>query len=183
MKASKVILPIFSIFAALLLLIFPASSAASIGNPDTRSFPRALKFARGDCACDSERAELVAHRDRIAESATLEEAQTLALVDVGLARKAISRAKWIMPRSQTLRNASERLESYEVSVEGAQSQQEVAEAFANLVRLASADELQVVDVGLLDKEGCEFTTGEIIVIIIGLVFGIIPGLIFLAIFC
>jgi hypothetical protein len=76
----------------------------------------------------------------------------------------------------------------------------VASAFADLVQLASAGRpgsfvvsgatvAADVDVGVngLDEEtngdGCDYSTGEIIAIVIGFILGIIPGIILLIVLC
>jgi hypothetical protein len=66
-------------------------------------------------------------------------------------------------------------------VRAAENQAEVAHQFGRLVRVASAGDLTIVDAEL--KADCEYTTGEIVIIVIGFVLAIIPGLIFMALLC
>ena len=171
-----------TVLAGLSVATMPAPGLASVDDRGTAVL-RGFDLDAGDCNCDEERTELMALRDRIADAPSVEASRDLALEQTDLARKALSRAKWVIPFNGALGQASEKLDAYEVRVKGAGSQEEVAAAFGDLVRLASADDLQVTDAGFFDKPGCNYTTGEIVVIVIGFLLAIIPGFIFMAIFC
>jgi len=181
-RPSFLALALASVLALVLIMVVSASAGASVvKNRD--ALLRGFDLDAGACNGAEGRADLVNLRDRIGDSPSLEEARSLALEQTRLARKALSRARWVLPFNGAVGNASKRLDAYEVRVEEAGSPEEVAAAFGNLVRLASSENLKIVDAGLFDDKACDFTTGEIIVIVIGLLLGIIPGLIFMAIFC
>ena len=86
-----------------------------------------------------------------------------------------------IPFHPAIGEARAKIEAFEVEVRSAESQAEVAGAFGTLVRLASANDLTVVDADI--KADCEYTTGEIVIIVIGFILAIIPGIIFMAILC
>ncbi|MDP3939954.1 MAG: hypothetical protein Q8R92_17690 [Deltaproteobacteria bacterium] len=163
---------------------YATPSAAAIAPEGATALLRGYGLDGGGCDCEKERAELAEMRARIAAAGSVDEARELSLDQTGLARKALSRAKWVVPFNGAIKQASGKLDAYEVQVQAAQSPEEVAAAFGGLVRLASADDLKVVDAHLFEKRsGCDYTTGEIIIIVIGFLLGIIPGFIFLAVFC
>ena len=176
--------------AAFLLLVICATGVFGAGTAGAAIAPegsdallRGYGLDGGGCNCEEARAELARVRDSIAAAATLDDARALALEQTGMARKALSRAKWVVPFNGAIGEASGKLDAYEVRVQSAESPEEVAAAFGSLVRLASADDLKVVDAHMFEKEGCSYSTGEIIITIIGFILGIIPGFIFLAVFC
>ena len=162
------------------LVATPGQGVAYMGSEGTAVL-RGFDLSAGSCTPDEGRAELTGLRDRIASAPDLEASRVLALEQTNLARKALSRAKWIIPFNGALGEASEKLDAYEIRVAAAGSSEEVAAAFGNLVRLASADELTIVDADV--KADCEYTTGEIVIIVIGFLLAIIPGIIFMAILC
>jgi len=164
-------------------LVAAAPSQAAIDREGGTALLRGYGLDGGNCNCEQAKKELASIRASIAAAGSVKEAQDLALGETRLARKALSRARWVAPFNDAIGQASKKLDAYEVEVKAAQSPEEVAAAFGGLVRLASADDLKVTDAKWFEKEGCSYTTGEIIIIIIGFLLGIIPGFIFLAVFC
>ncbi len=164
-------------------LVYATPSPAAIAPEGATALLRGYGLDGSGCDCEKERAELLGMRARIAAADTLDGAKELALGQTDLARKALSRAKWVVPFNGAIKQASGKLDAYEARVREARSPEEVAAAFGSLVRLASADQLKVTDANLFDKPGCTYTTGEIVVIVIGFFLAIIPGFIFMAIFC
>ncbi|MFQ5456858.1 MAG: hypothetical protein ACE5FC_00185 [Myxococcota bacterium] len=162
------------------LVAAPGQSVASVGS-EGKAVLRGFDLNAGSCTPDEGRAELTALRDRIARAPDLDASRVLALDQTNLARKALSRAKWVIPFNGALGDASRKLDAYEVRVKEAGSPEEVAAAFGDLVRLASADDLTIVDAEV--KADCHYTTGEIVIIVIGFLLAIIPGFIFMAILC
>jgi hypothetical protein len=141
-------------------------------------------------------ANLVAARDAISASSDLAAAQRIALSYSRPARGALARARWLVPWSD-LGSAEDRLRAYEAAVLAGPDPAAVAVAFAGLVRIPApgpaltADWLPGSD-GLFapgprfdlgDDDGCDFSTGEIIAIVLGFILGIIPGIILLILLC
>jgi hypothetical protein len=161
------------------------SPTASASVPDQATarpdLPVAWDLATGGCACPKERAELRAFRDRILAAPTPEAARTIVISQTRLAHKALSRARWILPFSGTVRGASRKLEAYEARVREAKSQAEVAREWSTLTRMASADGGAIRDVKI--SGSCSYTTIEIVIIIIGFLLAIIPGILFLFLLC
>jgi hypothetical protein len=119
------------------------------------------------CPSDGERAELQAFTDRLAAAGTADEAKDLALDKIRLGQKSIHRAEKLVGDRAGLAEAQAKLDALEAQVRAADTQAEVASAFG----------------GLDQSAGCDYTTTEIVVIVIGFVLGIIPGIIFLFLFC
>jgi hypothetical protein len=113
----------------------------------------------------------------------------------------VSTAAWLLPLSASIRDAGEKIDSLERRVYAANSQVAVANELSDLLSaptdpdrstvvgatddalivLAQAD-LNKPAVNIGGSRGCHYTTGEII-IVLGFLLCIIPGIIFLVIFC
>ena len=113
-----------------------------------------------DCACEIDVAEFQRYRDLVAAAASAEEARRLA------------------PWSGNLREAHGKLLGYEERVAQARTPEEAAQEFGKLVQLAGNG----VSVGG-NSGRCHYDTTEIIAIILGFIFFIIPGIILLIVFC
>jgi hypothetical protein len=125
---------------------------------------------------------LASLRDRIAGAATIEEARRLAVADTSRARQALARAGRVLPFRDSIRETRDRLEAFEARVGEANTQSEVADEFAGFLDLPRVQE----GGGLFPVEGkggCHYSKGEIIIVLIGLLFGILPGIIFLILLC
>ncbi len=127
-------------------------------------------FAADDsCPSDGERATLRHFSQRLANAGTTDEAKELALSKIELGHKAIDKAAKFLPDDGAgLAEAEARLDTLEAGVVAAESQAQVAAQFDRIGAVGG---------------GCDYSTTEIVVIVIGFVLGIIPGIIFLFLFC
>jgi hypothetical protein len=121
-----------------------------------------------ECPCEANRVRLEAFADKIAGAPTVEAAQDMALKKVRLAHAAVDRGSKTLAGDPALAEADARLDALDANVRSAQSQAEVAAAFQPLTNL---------------QGGCDYTGGEIVLIVLGFIFGIIPGIILLFLLC
>lgn len=128
------------------------------------------------CNC-APTAELTALRDRIAAAPDLAAAQEMAVAPVERARSVVAKLGWA---SSSLRDAEKRMADYESNVRTAKAPADVADHFGSLVKLASSG--AVVSDGV-HTSGCNYSTGEIIAIVLGFLLAIIPGIILLILLC
>lgn len=149
---------------------------------------------------------LRSYRLKILNAATVEEARAFVLSQTGLARKALSTASWLLPSSSSVREARDKVGDLEQRVYAANTQSEVASDFSEFLTIpADPRNSMIVDpeeadsslmvlaennldspavrLGTNNGGGCNYTTGEVIIIILGFLLFIIPGIIFLIIFC
>lgn len=185
-----------SVHWMLALTVVAALSARAVASPTT---PREnLETSIAGCGCRSKSEVLQKVYDKIAAAADVHEARDRALAPTRPARAALDKARWLAPWSDDLRVARSRLVDYEVRVRDAPDPEAVASEFAALVQLASAEQPGTFVVpgaalasdaradwnGLDDENGgCDYSTGEIIAIVIGFIFAIIPGIILLIVLC
>ncbi|MGR9043807.1 MAG: hypothetical protein ACU83N_00840 [Gammaproteobacteria bacterium] len=125
--------------------------------------------------------ELIQLRNEIATSTTIEKARTMALAPTEGAIDALKNARAVLPFSDDLLNAEVRLSDARSRILVASSQEQVANEFSGMM-LAGLDDDRVAHVNV-GKVGCNYSTGEIIAIVVGLILGIIPGLILLIVLC
>lgn len=123
------------------------------------------------CPTERQSIQLQAFRDRLATAESPAAAHELALSETRLAHRALSRAARALPESDELVAAETWLAAFDAGIEGATSQEEAAVQFD---RLMAGEEV---------GPRCVYTNFEIVVIVIGFVLGIIPGIIFLFLFC
>ena len=192
---------VFAMSAALT----PAFAMKTDLNPTTEQ--PLLDQAIGDrCVPSAAEDRLRSYRLKIANASTVEEARELILSQTSLARRALSTASWILPFSSSVREARDKIGNLEKRVYAANTQTEVARDFSeflavptdpgnskivdqnetgsSLMVLAENDlDRSAVRVSTGDGHRCNYTTGEVIIIVIGFVLGIIPGIIFLFVFC
>jgi hypothetical protein len=128
-----------------------------------------------ECACEVDRVELERYRDLVAAAPDSERGRALAERPSRLARRALGAARRLVPWSRELRSAHARLVDYEARVARAATPADAAREFEGLVRLAG--DMHV------DTTTCNYTTTEIIAIILGFLLFIIPGIILLILFC
>ena len=141
-----------------------------------------MGLATATCAAGSAKhPELVRLCDEISAAGSLNEARTLALAPTTEAIDALSNARSIMPFSEDLRLAETRLSDARSRIEAADTPDQVADEFSGMM-LAGLDDDRVAGVSL-GKVGCNYSTGETIAIVVGLILGIIPGLILLVVLC
>lgn len=127
--------------------------------------------ATAECPSAEDRAQLGALRDRIAGADTTDEARELALDQTRLGHEAIDRARQIFPADADIAQADARLTAFEEGLAAATSPAEVADQLDTLGQTGAT------------AGRCDYTNGEIVVIIIGFVLGILPGILFLFLFC
>ena len=181
MKPSIVFAALVSLLAGIVVLSGATPVEAAVQRAEAPALLRGFNLDGTGCNGGAARTELMVVRDQIADAPSLEAARMLALDQTRLARKALGRARWVIPFHPAIGEARAKIGAFEVEVRSAESQAEVAGAFGTLVRLASAKDLTVVDADI--KADCEYTTGEIVIIVIGFFLAIIPGIIFMAILC
>jgi hypothetical protein len=171
-------------FVVPMLLASLASAPARGARPPTGEPPAApaqkVLGALGvpDCACEIDVAELERYRDLVAAAESAQEARRLAARPSGLARRALGTARRLAPWNGSLRQAHGELLRYEERVAKAETPAEAAREFEGLVRLAGNG----VTVGG-NSGRCHYDTLEIIAIILGFIFFIIPGIILLIVLC
>jgi len=153
----------------------------------------------GRCVPDAAKEIVRSYRERILNAPTVDEARSLVLSQTRLVHAALNTASWALPFSDSVREAREKIETLEGRVYAANSQAEVADDFSDLLApngdegaLSGATSHMVLAGVDVDKSavrtgsgggGCDYTTGEIIIIVLGFLLFIIPGIIFLIIFC
>ncbi|MBS1211562.1 MAG: hypothetical protein H6R26_178 [Proteobacteria bacterium] len=130
---------------------------------------------------DDARGALARLRTDIAKAQTIDEARTLALAPTDAALDAVSKARSVVPFSQDLRQAQSRLADARSRIEEAETPAQVADEFSGMMWAGLDDDsLARVKVG---SHGCDYSTGETIAIVVGLILGIVPGLILLVVLC
>ncbi|MGZ4982373.1 MAG: hypothetical protein ACXV7E_05995 [Methylobacter sp.] len=125
--------------------------------------------------------ELKQIKKEISAADTLSHARELALAPTNDAIQALKNARNIMPFSDDLRSAETRLNDARSRILVASSQAQVADEFSGMM-LAGLDDDSAARVKA-GNVGCNYSTGEVIAIVIGLILGIIPGLILLVVLC
>lgn len=123
-----------------------------------------------ECPTEGQHAELRAFRDRIADAPSTDAAKDLALRQTRRAHKAIHRAARMVESSEELAAADAKLTAFEAGVRAAESPEAVALQFDTLAASPTAAR-------------CDYTGVEILIIVLGFILGIIPGIIFLLLFC
>jgi hypothetical protein len=121
------------------------------------------------CPTEQDHATFGAFRDRIANAPTPEAARALAHDQTRLGHRAIEKASKMFPGNAELATADAKLAAFESGVDASATQGEVA---------AQVDKL--MDTQALD---CQYTTVEVVIIVIGFLLGILPGILFLFLFC
>lgn len=142
-----------------------------------------VRQAAEACMCDASD-ELRQVADSIRGGATVDEARRLATQPTSLAGDALQRARWLVPGgSEDLERAYRRIRDYEARVGSAATSEQIASEFESmfLTQRAAIGPPVAADVG--DGDGCDFSTGEIIAIVLGFIFGILPGIILLILLC
>jgi hypothetical protein len=168
-----------STILAVALVAAASAARAAVPTWDGPDARRVLEAAGAPgCVCEEEQLELARYRDLVAASASVEEARERAAKPSRLARRAIALARWISPEPSKLDETRAKLAAYEVRVANAPDAAAAAVEFEDLVRVAGG-----VDVKVGKGGGCSYDTTEIIAIILGFLFFIIPGIILLIVFC
>lgn len=129
-------------------------------------------FASGpECPTEPDRSELRAFRDRVAAADSPEAAKSMALAETRRGHKAIARAAKLLPNNAEIAAAERRLSDFEAGVEAANTPGEVADRIDTLMVSSNVG------------TPCDYTGTEILIIVIGFLLGILPGILFLFLFC
>ena len=105
----------------------------------------------------------------------------MALAPTDEAIDALRNARNLIPFSDDLNSAETRLSDARSRILVASSQAEVADEFSGMM-LAGLDNDSAARVSG-GGGSCNYSTGEVIAIVVGLILGIIPGLILLVVLC
>jgi hypothetical protein len=125
--------------------------------------------------------ELKQLKKDISAADTLSHAREMALAPTDEAIQALKNARSIVPFSDDLRLAETRLSDARSRILVASSPTQVADEFSGMM-LAGLDDDSAARVSA-GSVGCNYSTGELIAIVVGLILGIIPGLILLVVLC
>ena len=142
----------------------------------------ALSLINASCPSESSQyQELSQLKTEIAAASSVNQARALALAPTDQAITALKDARTLLPFSDGLRSAESRLNSARARIMLASSQEQVADEFDGMM-LAGLDNDHAAHVKV-GSGGCDYSSGELIAIAIGLLLGIIPGLILLVVLC
>jgi len=127
-------------------------------------------FASGhQCPTEQQRERLTAFRDQLAGAESPEAAREMALHQTHIDHVAIHKAAALL-KDEDLQAEDQRLSAFEDGIRDASSQAEVASQFDQLM-------------GGHLLRGCAYDSIEIVLIVVGFVLGIVPGIILLFLFC
>jgi hypothetical protein len=121
------------------------------------------------CLCESQRARFEAFADKLASQPTLEASQDMALDKIKMARQVVHFGAKQLGNDPAIAEATQKVDALDAQVRAAQSQQEVSIAFSQVAHPTEG--------------GCEYTAGEVVIIVIGFLFAILPGILFLFLLC
>ena len=165
-----------------LLTMINIVSPANLANASVWPLVGSLELIKTSCTSGPDQyGELVQLKNEIAAAGTVNQAQKLALTPTDEAIDALKNARTVMPWSDDLLTAENRLSDARSHILLAASQEQVADVFSGMM-IAGLDNDRAAHVNV-GKAGCDYSTGEIIAIVIGLILGIIPGLILLVLLC
>jgi hypothetical protein len=168
---------IFTAFASISIVSMKQTAKANIWSSE-----RALELIKSNCRSGSDQyQELSQLKKEIITVNTLSQARTMALTPTDGAINALKNARNIMPLSEDLRSAETRLSDARSRILLASSQKQVADEFDGMM-LAGLDNDSAAKV-IGGGGSCNYSTGEVIAIVVGLILGIIPGLILLVVLC
>ncbi|MBK8817266.1 MAG: hypothetical protein IPN42_17965 [Methylococcaceae bacterium] len=125
--------------------------------------------------------ELSQLKQAIVAAKSLSDARKMALAPTDEAIEALNNARNLVPFSDDLNSAETRLSDARSRILVASSQAEVADEFSGMM-LAGLDNDSAARVSG-GGGSCNYSTGEVIAIVVGLILGIIPGLILLVVLC
>lgn len=168
---------IITAFASVFIVSLSQTAAANVWPSAS-----AMKLIKSTCRSGPEQhQELSQLKREITAAETVMQARTMALAPTNDAIGALKNARSIMPFSDDLRSAETRLSDARSRILVASSQEQVADEFEGMMLAGlDSDSAAKVSVG---GESCNYSTGETIAIVVGLILGIIPGLILLVVLC
>lgn len=168
---------IFSALASIFLGTVSKTASATI-LPSTGS----LDLITSACRSGPDQYQELSHlKNEIAAAETVHQARTMALAPTDGAIDALKNARTLLPFSDDLSIAETRLSEARSRILVASSQAQIADEFSGMM-LAGLDDDSAAQVNV-GKVGCNYSTGEVIAIVVGLILGIIPGLILLIVLC
>jgi hypothetical protein len=174
----KMLLPAPIIAKLFLIAILLLSSKA---NANISSLANALGLLNAACPTGLIQVQALEQlKFDIATTESVDQARAMALAPTDDALDALSNANAIMPFSDELNAAKNRLSEARLRILAATSQRQVADEFSGLMLAGLDDNAANLSIG---KASCNYTTGETIAIVLGLILGIIPGLILLVLLC
>ncbi len=177
-KSKKVI----SVLAFCVFTIFCAGIQTKTASANIWPSAGSLELIKSSCTSGADQyGELVQLKKEIATAETIDQARTIALAPTDDAIDSLENARMFMPMSEELLNAETRLNDARSRILVASSQAQVADEFSGMM-LAGLDNDRAAHVRV-GKVGCDYSTGEVIAIVLGLILGIIPGLILLVVLC
>ncbi len=172
---------ITSAFIVSIVTIVTVSLSQSVF-ANIQSSSSALDLIKSTCPSGpSQYAELVQLKQEITTANSIDQARKLALSPTDDAINALKNARNLIPFSEDLRTAENRLNDARSRIMLASSQDQVADEFDGMM-LAGLDNDRAAHVNI-GSGGCDYSTGELIAIVIGLILGIIPGIILLVVLC
>ena len=176
-KKNNLSVLIFCLFTLISIITLSKTASANI-------WPLAgsLGLIKSACSSGSEQhQEIIQLKKEIAAAGTVNQARSIALVPTAGAIDTLKNARIIMPLSDDLRLAESWLNDARSRILVASSQEQVADEFSGMM-LAGLDNDRAAHVSV-GKASCDYSTGETIAIVLGLILGIIPGLILLVLLC
>ncbi len=169
-------------FVVNLLIITALASTLQTANANIWSTVSAMELIKSSCPTGFEQyQELSQLKKDIIAAKSLSDAQKMALAPTDEAIEALSNARNLIPFSDDLNSAETRLSDARSRILVASSQAEVADEFSGMM-LAGLDNDSAARVSA-GSGSCNYSTGEVIAIVVGLILGIIPGLILLVVLC
>jgi hypothetical protein len=123
-----------------------------------------------DCNCDAQRARFDAFAQKLADAPTLADAQDRALDKIALSRKVVRLAEKHAGGDPAIGEAMQKLDALDAQVRATSSQQQVSLVFSQMAQ----DRM---------KTACSYTAVEILIIVLGFLIFIIPGIILLILLC
>lgn len=169
-----------SIISGLSLVFIVSMSQSAIAN--IRPSANSMELIKSTCRSGPEQyQELSQLMNEINAAETVSQARKMALAPTDGAIAALRNARNLMPFSDDLRSAATRLRDARSRLLVASSQEKVADEFSGMM-LAGLDDDNVANISA-GGGSCNYSTGEVIAIVIGLILGIIPGLILLVVLC
>lgn len=168
---------IYSIFTLISCITLSNSASAN-----TRPWSDAFGLIESACPTKSEQNQELNHlKNTIASAKSVTQARTIALAPTDEAIDALKNARFIMPFSDDLLAAETRLSEARSRILVASSQEQVVDEFSGMM-LAGLDDDSAVRASA-GSASCNYSSGEVIAIVVGLILGIIPGLILLIVLC
>lgn len=179
MSKKKKVLSVFIVSALTVLPIVTLSNTEAATISISAS---SLELIESACPSEPDQySQITQLKHEITSAENVAQARQMALAPTDEAIDAIQHALSLMPFSDGLRTAETRLSDARSRILVASSQEQVADEFSGMM-LAGLDDDRAAQVNV-GKVGCDYSTGEIIAIVVGLILGIIPGLILLVVLC